>query len=384
MDTLNFVIIHSLERESSREPFVVTLREQVLDTANEHVVSLAEQLVGLVGRDGSAVTYGKFRSDRREGPFPAAVSELANAASAESFIAMSATAMDQLREKADDQNFATGGFVCFVAYRVDGADFLLVAMIKERDALTLTKDFVPTAISEIDLTKLHQAARVNLPSYLSAIRRAEAVAARGEDLDEENGDEDAAGDDPNNTYLSFINKNSRTEVATYFIEALGCERSLSSAKATTRLVVAVTKYVNSVLAISHLDSKARQSVLEYLSEQPDGAVVTLDRIVRIVEHAVGPDLSEHLHEMRTALNGENFRIPEEFKLHAKSLTKYTQISGRAHNWQLKFEVGALDREDSDIVYNADDSSLTLRNLPPELIEKIESELNNRPMTLAGN
>ncbi|WP_184553767.1 nucleoid-associated protein [Xanthomonas arboricola] len=374
MDTLRFAIIHSLDRENPRDEFGLHLREDVLDRTNEHVISLAQQLVSLVGREGSAVTYGRFRDDRREGPFPAAVERMATASDEQSFIAMSKTAMEQLKQRADDENFATGGIVCFVSYQMDAVDYLLVAMIKERDALTLTAEFVPESVSEIDLTKLHQAAKVNIPKYLGALK----ITGQNQVADSEAIDEEADNEDPNNTYLSFVNKNSRTEVATYFVEALGCERSLSSSKATARAVTAVTKYVASIAETRHLQSKARQDIIEYLSGQPDGAIVTIDRIARVVEHAVGPRLSEHLMHMREALNGDKFRIPEEFKLHSRALLKYTQIVGKAHNWQIKFEIGALDREDSDIVYNEEEGTLTLRNLPEDLISKIDNELRNRP------
>lgn len=70
MDTLNYAIIHSLDREDGSSPFSIRYRERTLDTGNKYVVALTQQLVSLVGKDGSVVSYGKLRDDRREGSSP--------------------------------------------------------------------------------------------------------------------------------------------------------------------------------------------------------------------------------------------------------------------------------------------------------------------------
>lgn len=48
---------------------------------------------------------------------------------------------------------------------VQTSSFLPVAMVKERGGMVLSADLEPTEITEIDLSKLHQAARVNLDRY---------------------------------------------------------------------------------------------------------------------------------------------------------------------------------------------------------------------------
>src|SRR3546814_20784090 len=78
---------------------------------------------------------------------------------------MSKVAMEELRGKASQESFATGGHVCFFVYRIRTSSFLLVAMVKERGGMVLSAALEPTEITEIDLSKLHQAARVNLDRY---------------------------------------------------------------------------------------------------------------------------------------------------------------------------------------------------------------------------
>lgn len=366
MDALKLAIIHSLDRESPQGQFEVTYREDALDSENKVVQSLAKQLVSLIGKEGSSVTWGQFRDDRREGPFPESVQALTAQRDVEQFVLMSRTAMEELRAAAQAENFATGGYVCFLVYEHQEADFLLVAIIKERGALMLSANFEPTEIIEMDLSKLHQAARINLTRYSDFLA----------------GPDEAEDDDTDRTYLSFINRSSRQEAASYFVDALGCEKGISSAKATTAVIVAVNKYVKSVPQTKALASTARLAVIDYMTAQPEGASITLDTIVTVVEHAVGVDLCPHLEGLREALNSEQYKIPNEFTINRKTLSTYSRIKAKADNWQISFENGALGTQDSDIIYNRAEHSLKLMHLPDDLVAKVEEALAARDARVA--
>src|SRR3546814_20818942 len=92
---------------------------------------------------------------------------------------MSKVAMEELRGKASQESFATGGHVCFFVYRIRTSSFLLVAMVKERGGMVLSAALEPTEITEIDLSKLHQAARVNLDRYGAFLDRKSVVQGKG-------------------------------------------------------------------------------------------------------------------------------------------------------------------------------------------------------------
>src|SRR3546814_20919837 len=100
-----------------------------------------------------------------EGLLPSHVQPLISDSTEAAFIAMSKVAMEELRGKASQESFATGGHVCFFVYRIRTSSFLLVAMVKERGGMVLSAALEPTEITEIDLSKLHQAARVNPDRY---------------------------------------------------------------------------------------------------------------------------------------------------------------------------------------------------------------------------
>lgn len=366
MDVLTHFVIHSLDRPEGGE-FTIECRDELLDCNKPAVSSLARQLVALVGKDGSSVTYGQFRDDNREGPFPHAVQSLLTGIEDGPFMDMSRVAMHELMAAGQSRNFATGGYVCFVGYEVQAKPFLLVAIVKERGAMMLSADFEPTEIQEIDLSKLHQAARINLARY-------------DECLQPLTGGAEDDGGPVERTYISFVNRRSNSDVAGYFLDALGCEKGLSSARATKSVVQAVLNYVKSVPEIRNLATKAKFAVVDYMASQDDGASISLDRIVNVVRQSVGAesiDLVDHLGGMKEALNGDDYRIPEEFTFSSKSLKVYSRIKANTANWQFQFENGSLGTEDSEIVYDRQNRTLKITQLPDDLVKKVEEALAAR-------
>jgi nucleoid-associated protein len=349
-------------------------RNNVLDIQKPVIKDLAETLAKLVGKDGSSVYWGQFGTNRREGLFPSHVQPLTSDCTEETFIAMSKVAMEELRDKASGESFATGGHVCFFVYRTQMSSFLLVAMVKERGGMVLSADLEPTEITEIDLSKLHQAARINLDRY------GEFLASTG---GEEISVSDASEESAEKTYLCFINRKSQSDVAEYFVEALGCEKGVASGRTTKAVVTEIRKFVKSIPEIKEKAPAVRLAVIEYLQAQEDGAMVSLDKVVAVARNAVGVDLEHHVNGLKGHLNGEGVQIPDEFPVSATALRSYTRISGKASRWQISFENGALGERDAEIIYDANEKSLKLTQLPPGMIAKVEETLAARAQLSSG-
>lgn len=354
MDDLKFAIIHSLEKKKGELSAAVRTRDSVLDIQKPVIKDLAEILAKLVGKDGSSVYWGQFGANRREGLFPSHVQPLISGCTEAAFVAMSKVAMEELRGKASEESFATGGHVCFFVYRIQGSNFLLVAMVKERGGMVLSADLEPTEITEIDLSKLHQAARVNLDRYGAFLAPADEDATVAPDAEEESIEK---------TYLCFINRKSQSDVAEYFVEALGCEKGVASGRTTKAVVKEIRNYIKSVPEIKEKAPAVRLAVIEYLQVQEDGALVSLDKVVAVARHAIGVDLEQHVDGLKDHLNGEGVQIPDEFPVSTSALRSYTRISGKASRWQISFENGALGEHDAEIIYDTTEKSLKLTHLP---------------------
>ncbi|WDJ99155.1 nucleoid-associated protein [Xanthomonas campestris pv. incanae] len=362
MDRLIFAVIHSLEKEAHSNISQVRRAPGPLDVSLIQVQSLGQQLSRLVGRDGSTVFWGQFGTNNREGQFPGAVENLTASSDLATFMTLTEVAMAELVAAAGKELLSTGGYVFFMVYEVNATPFLLVAMIKERGALSLSVDMVPTDIQELDLSKLHQAARINLTRYEQALN----VGSADVDADEEE-----------RTYLCFVNKGARNEVAKYFIDALGCEKGVSSNRATKSAIDAVRKFVSSKKEIKPQARKVRRAVIDHMAALPQGAVITVGTLVAVVRVALGDDLVEHVEGLSEYLNGEDAQVPESFVVSAQYLKSVTRITAQAEGWRLSFEDTEISETEGPLIYNRADKSLRIRRLPDETAKKIEAALDQR-------
>ncbi|MCC5084134.1 nucleoid-associated protein [Xanthomonas campestris] len=362
MDRLIFAVIHSLEKEVHSNIAQVRHAPGPLDVSLIQVQSLAQQLSRLVGRDGSTVFWGQFGANNREGQFPGAVQNLTASSDLATFMTLTEVAMAELVAAAGKELLSTGGYVFFMVYEVNTTPFLLVAMIKERGALSLSADMVPTDIRELDLSKLHQAARINLARYEQALSV---------------GSADVNADEEERTYLCFVNKGARNEVAKYFIDALGCEKGVSSSRATKSAVDAVRKFVFSKEEIKPHTLKVRRAVIDHMAALPQGAVMSVGTLVAVVRVALGDELIEHVEGLGEYLNGEEGQVPESFVVSAQYIKSVTRITAQAEGWRLSFEDTEISETEGPLIYNRADKSLRIRRLPDETAKKIESALDQR-------
>ncbi|KGK66370.1 nucleoid-associated protein [Xanthomonas citri] len=362
MDRLVFAVIHSLEKEAQSNSSRVRHAPGPLDVSLSQVQSLGQQLSRLVGRDGSTVFWGQFGSNNREGQFPGAVENLTASSDLATFMTLTEVGMAELVAAASNELLATGGYVFFMVYEVNSTPFLLVAMIKERGALSLSPDMVPTDIRELDLSKLHQAARINLARYEQALSV---------------GSADAAADEEERTYLCFVNKGARNEVAKYFIDALGCEKGVSSNRATKSAIDAVKRFVSSKKEIKPHARKVRRAVIDHMAALPQGAVMTVGTLVAVVRVALGDEMVEHVEGLSEYLNGEEGQVPDSFVVSAQYLKSVTRITAQADGWRLSFEDTEISETEGPLIYNRADKSLRIRRLPDETAKKIEATLDQR-------
>lgn len=362
MDLLKNAVIHSFKKESGANPAQTKLATSLLDTEDTTVTELASQLTQLLGKNENTVLYGQFSGGHREGMFPSAVKTLTEELSAESFKVLTHTAMSELASTAERKNFATGGYICFIHFQSGGRDFLLVAMVKERGAFTVNEKLVPTAITQIDLSKLHQAARINLATYAEVLNVSEEVSSEDDDDDK--------------TYLCFI-KSGASDVADYFQDALGCVPGIGSARATKAVIREVRKFVQSRPSIKNHASEARRSVIDYLHGLVDGTTVQLDNIVDAVRKVLPVDLAGEVDGLKDYLNSEKVKVPSHFSVHSSTVKEVTRIRAKGDNWQLTFDDLALGETDAPITYDWDSKRLTINKLDQAAIERIETTLRER-------
>lgn len=369
---LKYAIIHSFTKES-KQSYATNIVKKTALLKNElpAVMSLVQGVSALLGKPGNILSYGQFSNDMRQGKFPAEFDCYSSKPlDPAAFISMSHLAVDELAAASESESFSTGGHILVSYYLVDNKKFVLVAMIKQRGGVSLDKDYVPIAVTEIDLSKVHQAARINLSRYVEV-----ASQPRFSNDENENENEDVVEE---RTYLSFVGQGTHNLASGYFVKALGCTKGISSSRATGNVISAVRTFFSSAELKPHR-SAACNGVIAYLKKKLDAKEnAVLNDLVYAAIVTLTEGQSAVIDDLKEFLNDERTKIPAEFAIHAPTLRKKTMIKGETANWTVQFEQGMLGlTANAAIIYNENKKTLTFTNLGKKLISDIESELKKR-------
>lgn len=378
MFALNTAVIHSFKKLAHTE-FVgeVVKKNVILQPDNPALQSLVEGINGLIGKEGNSVVYGQFAADDRQGPFPDRFADFVTGLGEDGqFIDLTHLAMDELVDQASKQVLSTGGHILCAQYTSSGENFFLVASMKERGAIQLDKDYVPTAIQEIDLSKVQQAARINVNRFKEIFAAEQAAALL---MAQEKEDVDAAEEELDVTYLCFISRGRDSQASDYFIAALGCAKGVASGRATKNAIDQVYKFFRNKNTLKPLAYRAKDAVVRYLQKQlEEGKSARLDAICHVAGQHVPAELVEDIIGLKDYLNHEKNRVPDDFTVNATSLRQKTRIKGEASNWVLQFDRGALGEDPAaDVYFDVVKRKLTLSNLSADLVALIDKELKAR-------
>lgn len=351
------IIIHLLKKEQESNVTEIVPGETLLSSTDENTIKLVDRLDKLYSRRGNAAIYGSF-SDPGVNPFPVAVSKyVSNEGVEREFISMSRVAMSQVEESARKISQATGGYIVFSHYEDDNdVEYILIASIKATSGLNISKDLKIISVPEIDLSKIHQAARINVSAFK--------LSKPGVDEEELDNIEDENEDieDISPYYLSFISPRTTDGVSGYFSRGLGCSDGVKPIKATKNTFKLVDK-IMSHPELNEYRIDVVRSVTDYLKAVKDDktSVASIDGIENAIKRAIPINLHKHTGDIFALANSEEFKIPEEFNVHSKKLDELTRISIKSRKWEVNFDKNMLGfTEKSEIWYNEDGNSLVIR------------------------
>ncbi|MFM4908710.1 nucleoid-associated protein [Aeromonas dhakensis] len=374
---LRKLIIHELVKESVRSsddsrkkvlPKPKINPGSLLNVEEKNSVTLVTELNKLYGKRDNSAIYGTFSREQLEDGVPSANDY---PASVDLYIknddyddalfkAMTLNAMGQLLRESSDQEFATGGYIVFSHYFIESNDYILIAMIKGAEGLNINSKLEIESIKEIDLSKIHQAARINIFDLRAYVK-----------ADDEN-------DEVSRAYLSFVSPRSNKSVSGYFIKALDCLDSVTPTKATNITFSCVDDYLKSKKELKQYRSEAKDSVVDYfelcLAEGRPATIAGIDHAVRKVIPATYEELMNGFIDFS---NSEKYKLPNEFNVAKPELEKFSKVKVKGERWEIKFDAQILSEEKSNVLYyDKVDKKLTLR-CNAKLIDRIEEILNER-------
>ncbi|ECI3886724.1 nucleoid-associated protein [Salmonella enterica subsp. enterica] len=363
------VIVHELIKEAKKsfdfsKPY--HLRKTPLDKSNQTVIKLINEISSLYGSKGNSAHYGIFKEELTEqGPIPSKFEEysLIQENSLDQFVSFSIDVMKQLVKTAQEEPWSSGGFIVFCDYAINNNHFFLISMLKKKNGVTISDNLEPEEMIHLDLSKIHQAARINFDLYQ---KYKEANESERVDL----------------SYLSFVSKGVGQSASAYFIAALGCDKSLAAAKATKKLPSEVKKFFNKKAELKENANKFRQEIIAYLSRQAlNNHSAKLSDVEAIAtSHMTYLDDERrdlYVQELMTHLNSEKVRIPTEFVVSERSLKEIKNLSYKGEDIGFSFEINLLGATaDDDVWYDEASGRLSFTNLPPDLRTKLSQAVKD--------
>lgn len=363
---INKAVIHALVKEQHKDIQPSQLRRSVLDQNHEAVCKTVDGVVGIYGTRTNSAHYGIFKTGEGRGAFPDSLESYARLAAPTDtqFLDLTFVAMERLYDKASSNHASSGGYLLFADYSNPQGRYFLIAMIKQKPGIILTKTLEPEELMQLDLSKLNQAARISfgkLSSYLDAEEKAR------QEL----------------SYLSFVSPRSTKTASGYFVTALGCSEGAAASQATKALIRETRKFFREREELRPQWTEFNNSLMEYLKKKEESGIsVKLSEIDNMVRRHIPDHLADEAEaiadELITLLNSEACGVPAEFPVSSSALNRFTHISGESSSWKMTFDRAALGTDEAaEVYYDSKSNKLTLRNIPGNMRQSIEEELNNR-------
>lgn len=355
---LRHCVIHELIKESGKQKVETTLKS-VLPKDDEYVCQLVESLTELIGKKDNQAARGTFDSEDVAFKVPTAFKAYYDgAATSEDFLQLSLTCMSELSRQAKDPSrvAASGGAIVFAHYLRGESNFLLIVMVKQKEALRLDANLKPVGTVQIDLAKIHQAARVNFDRFHLF---------------------ETLPDDEKPAYLAFVSPKVNQDASGYFVAALGCSDSVPSAKATDAALNGVRSYFEANADIKLYKNAAYDAVLYHLKEKKPGETASLSEIEHVVRQVVPAGKHEHIDNLAIYLNGEEIGVPLEFSINRTVINKRTKIRTKSNGWELSFEKRFFGEQAGSVIqFLRKEKKLIISQLDENTIKKLEDALKN--------
>lgn len=260
----------------------------------------------------------------------------------QSFHDFSIQGANLLKNELSKYDLAETGYLLLCHYEYMGGRYLLAAVIPISEHYSVDGELNISADQHLDIANLQLAARIDLFDY----------------------QQNAQG----NRYVSFIKGRAGRKVSDFFLDFLGCEEGVNAKEQSQTLVQAMEDYVS----VNQLDpqekQQARKDVLSYCKEQKEsGEDVSLQDLSQVMQ---GEASEKDFHQF---CQEQAYDLEDSFPHDQSVINKMTKYSGYGNGISVSFERGHLGEQ---VVYNAENDTLTLHKVPPNLKDQLLALLNN--------
>lgn len=339
------IIVHEVrkEEESSVAEILPRDKENAIDA---HAQDLNDQLTKLFRKTG--LNTGRFTvPETEDDPKPHFVTLLETYFSINEFsdfVAFSQAASRDFKRKLDGSGSSKGGYLWFNHYTHNDENFLSIVLLRKKHGLSLSSELTLDDVEQLDLDKLHMAARINLTAWL---------------------------DGTSTRYIAFRIGRGAKDVTEYFSTFIGCEE-YTRARVDTQNLVAVTKQYCSE---NGFDDVKSETVKQFVFDQcvswlDDDEPILLDSISTMLDTRFTP---EHSGKFLEIAQDEPFSLNNEIPIERSALKGLTRYSGKSKKLSLSFDSDLLN---VSVFYNQGTGELKITDLPDKLKQQLNVENSN--------
>jgi nucleoid-associated protein len=325
-------VIHKIDKKPDGSPAVLFLggAEQVESLARDDLMNQFNESYNANAGKG----WGFFHAESGAFPFSGWLAKYLSGGC--DFLDFSVIAVEHLTRLMEESNLTTGGHALFCHYRQGLTEYLIIALVQETEAVTMTEELNLIAVKRLDLDHIRLAARINISEWQSNTQSKQ--------------------------YISYVKGKQSRKLNDYFRDFIGCQEGIDGPGETRTLLKAFSDFVESEDLPEDSAREKTQTLVSYSMAQAKlGEPITLDELSELINENQPKAFVDFI-------KASDYGLSDTLPLDKKTLNKFRRFTGRAEGLSISFEQHLLG---SKIEFDEARGTLTLRGLPTQLTEQLK-------------
>lgn len=324
-------VIHKIDKKPDGSPAVLFLgaSEQVESQARDDLMSQLNESYNATAGKG----WGFFHQESGAFPFSGWLGKYL--AGVTDFLAFSATAVEHLTRLMEESNLTTGGHALFCHYQQGMTEYLVIALVQETEAVTMTEELHLMTVKRLDLDHIRLSARINVSEWQN--------------------------NPQSKQYISYLKGKQGRKLNDYFRDFIGCQEGIDGPGETRTLLKAFSDFVESEDLPEESAREKTQALVSYsMSQAKLGEPITLDELSGLIDE----DRPKNFYDF---IKAKDYGLSDTLPPDKKTLNKFRRFTGRADGLSISFESHLLG---SKIEFDQAGGTLMLRGLPTKLTDQL--------------
>ena len=325
-------VIHKIDKKPDGTPAALHLA-----SAEQEDSGARDDLMSQLNESYNATTgkaWGFFHAESGAHPLSGWLSKYL--AGGSTFLEFSTTAVEHLTKLMEESNLSTGGHALFCHYQQGMTDYLVIALVQETEAVTMTDELHLMTVQRLDLDHIRLAARINISEWQNNPRSLQ--------------------------YISYLKGKQGRKFNEYFRDFVGCQEGVDGPGETRTLLKAFSDFVESEdLGEESAREKTNTLVSYSMAQAKLGEPITLDELSGLIDE----DQPKNFYDF---IKAKDYGLSETLPPDKKTLNKFRRFTGRAEGMSISFEAHLLGDK---IEFDEAGGTLTLRGLPTQLTEQLK-------------